>query len=42
MLGVAQALAIVFFGAEMKTAVALLILLAFLLIRPSGLFGKGS
>jgi branched-chain amino acid transport system permease protein len=42
MLGVAQALAIVFLGAEMKTAAALLILLAFLLIRPSGLFGKGS
>jgi branched-chain amino acid transport system permease protein len=42
MLGVAQALAIVFFGAGMKSAAALLILLAFLLIRPSGLFGKGS
>jgi branched-chain amino acid transport system permease protein len=41
MLGVAQALAIVFFGAGMKTAVALFILLAFLLVRPSGIFGKG-
>ena len=42
MLGVVQALAIVFFGAGMKSAAALLILLAFLLVRPSGLFGKGN
>lgn len=41
MLGVAQAVAIVFFGAGMKTVAALLILLAFLLVRPSGIFGKG-
>ncbi|MFM9887029.1 MAG: branched-chain amino acid ABC transporter permease [Burkholderiales bacterium] len=40
MLGVAQALAIVVFGAGFKNVAALSILLAFLLVRPSGLFGK--
>ena len=40
MLGVAQALAIVFFGAGLKNVAALSILLLFLLVRPAGLFGK--
>ncbi len=40
MLGVAQALAIVVFGAGFKNVAALSILLVFLLVRPSGLFGK--
>jgi len=40
MLGVAQALAIVFFGAGFKNVAALSILLVFLLTRPQGLFGK--
>ncbi len=39
MLGVAQSLAIVTFGAGTKNVVALSIMLAFLLIRPSGLLG---
>ncbi|MBL8383344.1 MAG: branched-chain amino acid ABC transporter permease [Burkholderiales bacterium] len=40
MLGVAQALAIVLFGAGFKNVAALSILLLFLLARPAGLFGK--
>lgn len=40
MLGVAQALAIVFLGAGFKNVAALSILLVFLLVRPAGLFGK--
>ncbi len=40
MLGVAQALAIVFLGAGFKNVAALSILLVFLLLRPAGLFGK--
>ena len=40
MLGVAQALAIVTFGAGFKNVAALSILLVFLLARPAGLFGK--
>lgn len=40
MLGVAQALAIVIFGAGFKNVAALSILLIFLLTRPQGLFGK--
>jgi branched-chain amino acid transport system permease protein len=40
MLGVAQALAIVIFGAGFKNVAALSILLIFLLARPQGLFGK--
>ncbi len=40
MLGVAQALAIVVFGAGFKNVAALSILLVFLLVRPAGLFGK--
>ena len=40
MLGVAQALAIVVFGAGFKNVAALSILLIFLLARPQGLFGK--
>ncbi len=40
MLGVAQALAIVMFGAGFKNVAALSILLVFLLARPAGLFGK--
>lgn len=40
MLGVAQAAAIVFFGAGLKNVAALSILLLFLLVRPAGLFGK--
>ena len=40
MLGVAQAGAIVIFGAGFKNVAALSILLVFLLVRPSGLFGK--
>ncbi len=40
MLGVAQALAIVLFGAGFKNVAALSILLIFLLARPQGLFGK--
>lgn len=40
MLGVAQAAAIVIFGAGFKNVAALSILLVFLLARPSGLFGK--
>ena len=40
MLGVAQALAIVIFGAGFKNVAALSILLVFLLARPGGLFGK--
>ena len=40
MLGVAQALAIVAFGAGFKNVAALSILLVFLLARPAGLFGK--
>lgn len=40
MLGVAQAAAIVVFGAGFKNVAALSILLVFLLARPSGLFGK--
>ena len=40
MLGVAQALAIVLFGAGFKNVAALSILLVFLLARPQGLFGK--
>jgi branched-chain amino acid transport system permease protein len=38
--GVAQAAAIVAFGAGFKNVAALSILLIFLLARPSGLFGK--
>ncbi|MBL8376870.1 MAG: branched-chain amino acid ABC transporter permease [Burkholderiales bacterium] len=40
MLGVAQAAAIVTFGAGFKNVAALSILLVFLLARPAGLFGK--
>ena len=40
MLGVAQAAAIVVFGAGFKNVAALSILLVFLLARPAGLFGK--
>ena len=40
MLGVAQAAAIVMFGAGFKNVAALSILLVFLLARPGGLFGK--
>ena len=40
MLGVAQAAAIVLFGAGYKNVAALSILLVFLLARPAGLFGK--
>ncbi len=40
MLGVAQALAVVLFGAGFKNVAALSILLVFLLVRPSGIFGK--
>jgi branched-chain amino acid transport system permease protein len=40
MLGLAQALAIVVFGAGYKNVAALSILLLFLLVRPGGLFGK--
>lgn len=40
MLGVAQAAAIVIFGAGFKNVAALSILLVFLLARPAGLFGK--
>ncbi|MFN0161568.1 MAG: branched-chain amino acid ABC transporter permease [Burkholderiales bacterium] len=40
MLGVAQAVAIVTFGAGFKNVAALSILLVFLLARPAGLFGK--
>ena len=40
MLGVAQAAAIVLFGAGFKNVAALSILLVFLLARPAGLFGK--
>ena len=40
MLGVAQAAAIVMFGAGFKNVAALSILLVFLLARPAGLFGK--
>jgi branched-chain amino acid transport system permease protein len=40
MLGVAQAAAVVVFGAGFKNVAALSILLVFLLWRPSGLFGK--
>ena len=40
MLGVAQALAIIVFGAGFKNVAALSILLVFLLARPQGLFGK--
>ena len=40
MLGVAQAAAIVIFGAGFKNVAALSILLVFLLARPSGLFGR--
>ena len=40
MLSVAQALAIVMFGAGFKNVAALSILLVFLLARPAGLFGK--
>lgn len=39
MLGVAQAVAIVLFGAGFKNVAALSILLVFLFLRPSGLFG---
>jgi branched-chain amino acid transport system permease protein len=39
MLGVAQSLAIVTFGAGTKNVVALAIMLAFLLLRPAGLLG---
>ena len=42
MLGVAQAAAIVLFGAGYKNVAALSILLVFLLARPAGLFGKSS
>ncbi len=40
MLGVAQAIAVVLFGAGFKNVAALSILLVFLLVRPSGIFGK--
>lgn len=40
MLGVLQAVAIVMFGAGLKNVAALSVLLLFLLVRPSGLFGK--
>lgn len=40
MLGVAQAAAVVVFGAGFKNVAALSILLLFLLLRPSGIFGK--
>lgn len=40
MLGVAQALAVVLFGAGFKNVAALSILLVFLLVRPAGIFGK--
>ena len=40
MLGVAQAAAIVMFGAGFKNVAALSILLVFLLARPAGLFGR--
>jgi branched-chain amino acid transport system permease protein len=40
-LGVAQSLGIVLFGAGTKNVVALTMLLAFLLVRPSGLLGAG-
>lgn len=39
MLGVIQAIAIVIFGAGLKNVAALSVLLVFLFIRPSGLFG---
>jgi branched-chain amino acid transport system permease protein len=39
MLGVAQSLAIVAFGAGLKNVAALTVLLLFLFVRPSGLFG---
>ena len=42
LLGAAQAVAIVFFGAGYKNVVALTILLLVLLVFPSGLFGKPS
>ena len=40
MLGIAQAAAIVAFGAGYKNVAALSVLLLFLLLRPSGLFGR--
>jgi branched-chain amino acid transport system permease protein len=40
MLGIAQAAAIVAFGAGYKNVAALSVLLLFLLVRPGGLFGK--
>jgi branched-chain amino acid transport system permease protein len=40
MLGLAQSIAIVTFGAGLKNVAALSILLLFLFIRPSGLFGS--
>jgi branched-chain amino acid transport system permease protein len=40
MLGLAQALAIVTFGAGLKNVAALSVLLLFLFIRPSGIFGS--
>jgi branched-chain amino acid transport system permease protein len=40
MLGIAQAAAIVAFGAGFKNVAALSVLLLFLLVRPGGLFGK--
>jgi branched-chain amino acid transport system permease protein len=42
MLGIAQAAAIVAFGAGYKNVAALSILLLFLLLRPRGLFGKAA
>jgi branched-chain amino acid transport system permease protein len=40
MLGLAQAIAIVVFGAGFKNVAALSVLLLFLFVRPSGIFGS--
>src|SRR5205807_10132590 len=42
LLGVAQALAVVFFGAAFKNVAALSILLLFLFFRPTGVLGGGA
>ena len=38
--GVAEAIAVQFVGAEYRAAIAFLILIAVLLVRPTGLFGE--